>query len=67
MENLDNNSNSAAENAGITTASRKPYKSPKLEVFGKLSRLTHGSGGGSADAGGRNGHSGKGKKRKGAR
>ena len=65
MENLDNNSNSAAENAGITTASRKPYKSPKLEVFGKLSRLTHGSGGGSADAGNRTGHSGK--KRKGAR
>lgn len=67
MENLDNNAKPTAENASITTATRKPYKSPKLEVFGKLSRLTHGSGGGSADAGGKNGHSGKGKKRQGAR
>jgi hypothetical protein len=47
--NQDKNSHKATGNTEMTSDSRKPYKSPKLQVFGKLSRLTHGSAGPNGD------------------
>lgn len=36
----------------ITTEHKKPYRSPKLFVYGDLSRITHGKGGNKGDGNG---------------
>ena len=53
--NQDEKSNKATGDTEMTSDSRKPYKSPKLQVFGRLSRLTHGSGTNKSDMGGMSG------------
>jgi hypothetical protein len=44
MNTEENDLNKARENTGTTTNGRKAYKSPTLELFGRLSHITHGSG-----------------------
>lgn len=50
MNDQDQHSPESAGKQGATGKNRKPYKSPQLQVFGRLSRLTHGSIGNNNDA-----------------
>ena len=50
MNDQDGHSPKSPGKQGPTVTNRKPYKSPQLQVFGRLSRLTHGSKGNMNDA-----------------
>ncbi|MBT3830426.1 MAG: hypothetical protein HOB98_05270 [Gammaproteobacteria bacterium] len=53
MNTTGSQSGKATENTGTTTNGRKAYKSPTLQLFGRLSHITHGSGKGKSDADGK--------------
>ena len=52
MRMLKPSSDSEAENTEVTIQGKKPYRAPKLFVYGDLSRITHGKGGNKGDGNG---------------
>ena len=55
MNNKGSHSGKSTENTGTTSNGKKAYSSPTLQLFGRLSHITHGSGKGKNDADGKSG------------